>query len=163
MPQLDPSTYPSQVFWLALTFVALYLILWRIALPRISNVLAARREHIDGDLEKAASFKQSAEKALAEYEKAIAEARSRAQTLMRETEEEASDKASKEHEALGARISQQVEEAEARIAKAKQDAVANLRAVAVEVVDAAARRLVGLTVGVEDRERAVDAVVREKG
>jgi F-type H+-transporting ATPase subunit b len=163
MPQLDPSFYPSQLFWLALSFIALYLILWRVALPKIASVLSARQERIDDDLEKAAALKQSAEKALAEYEKAMAEAQSRAQAQVRQAQEELAAEAARQHEALSARLAQQIEGAEARIAAAKDAAVANLRAVAVDVAGAAAERLVGLSVGEQDCDKAVEAVMGERG
>ena len=163
MPQLDPSFYPSQLFWLGLSFIALYLILWRVALPKIARVLSARQERIDDDLEKAATLKQSAEKALAEYEKAITAAQSRAQAQVRQAQEELAAEAAKQHEALSARLAQQTEDADARIAKAKDAAITNLRAVAVDVAGAAAERLVGLSVGEQDRDKAVEAVMGERG
>ena len=68
MPQLDVSTFASQILWLALTFVPLYLIIVRVALPRIGEVIEARRDKIDDDLKKAAARRDEAQAVLAEYE-----------------------------------------------------------------------------------------------
>ena len=72
MPQLDFSTYLPQVFWLVVTFIALYLIMWKIAVPRIANSLEARQKRIEDYLDRAADAKKEAEETLAAYEQAIA-------------------------------------------------------------------------------------------
>ena len=60
MPQLDPSTFATQLVWLIITFLILYLILWKSALPRIASILQDRQERIDNDLEKAEKLKKEA-------------------------------------------------------------------------------------------------------
>ena len=50
MPQLDISTWPPQLFWLAVTFIALYFVISRVAIPRTGGVIALRKSTIDGDL-----------------------------------------------------------------------------------------------------------------
>src|SRR5438876_12254083 len=69
-PPFDAHTFASQLLWLALVFVALYLLMSRIALPRIGSILEQRRRHIDGDLAQAADLKESSDAAIAAYEKA---------------------------------------------------------------------------------------------
>src|SRR3546814_13186076 len=78
MPQFDPSTYPTQLFWLLLTFVPLYLVVWRVALPRITDVRQSRQGKIEADLEKAPALQGEAEMVLAAYEKGLADATSSA-------------------------------------------------------------------------------------
>ena len=78
MPQLDFSTWPNQIFWLAVTLVAIYLILTRIALPRIGGVLAERRGTITNDLATAEELKQKAVAAEKAYNDALAQARAEA-------------------------------------------------------------------------------------
>ena len=80
MPQLDQIwSYPSQVFWLVVSFAVLYYVLSRIALPKVSDLLQERQERIDADLEKAENLKKEAETVLAAYEAAMADARGKAQ------------------------------------------------------------------------------------
>ena len=81
MPQLDFSTFGNQIFWLVVTLVAIYLILDRIALPRIAEVLAERQDRITGDIAAAEDLKAQALAAEEAYNKALAEARTEAQPL----------------------------------------------------------------------------------
>ena len=81
MPQLDPGIYPNLIFWLIVALGALYLILSRIALPRIGTVLLERNEAISNDLETAAALKRRAEEAEAAYEASLAKAREEARKI----------------------------------------------------------------------------------
>src|ERR1700693_658301 len=81
-PPFDQQTFPSQRLWLALTFVALCLLMSKIALPRIDSILERRRARIAGDLAEAQRLKGESDAAIASYEKALADARARAQALV---------------------------------------------------------------------------------
>jgi F-type H+-transporting ATPase subunit b len=100
MPQLDPSTFTSQLFWLALCFAALYLLMWRIALPKIAEMLQERQERIDDDLQRAETVKEEAAQVLAAYEKTIAESQAEAQSLLRASAERMAAESAKRHAAL---------------------------------------------------------------
>lgn len=82
MPQLDFSTFPNQIFWLVVSLVVVYLVLQRVALPRIASVLADRSASIQRDLDKAEDYKRSAEQAEEAYNKALADARAEAQEIV---------------------------------------------------------------------------------
>lgn len=84
MPQLDLTSFPNQIFWLLVTLVVIYWVLSRIALPRISAVLADRNGTISGDLAAAEDYKLKAREAEAAYEKALADARAQAQKIVAE-------------------------------------------------------------------------------
>ena len=81
MPQLDISTYPPQLVWLLITFVALYLVVWKVALPRIVDVRESRQRRIEGDLGKAETLRTEAETVLAALEKSHADAAAEAQGI----------------------------------------------------------------------------------
>jgi F-type H+-transporting ATPase subunit b len=74
LPQLNPADFSPQLVWLALTFVVLYFILARVALPRIGEVIEERKDRVQRDLQAAERFKQETDEALAAYEKALSEA-----------------------------------------------------------------------------------------
>jgi F-type H+-transporting ATPase subunit b len=82
MPQLDFSTWPNQIFWLLVTLAAIYLILTRVALPRIGAVLAERRGTITNDLAAAEELKQKAVEAETAYNEALANARTEAAKIV---------------------------------------------------------------------------------
>lgn len=156
MPQLEQvATYLSQVFWLVVTFGILYVVMWKAALPRVAGVLRERQERIDDDLEKAEELKREAEKVLSAYEATMADARSQAQSILRETSETLSREAAERHAALSGNLSRDAAAAEARIAKASEEALGNIRTVAAEVAQAAAAHLVGGEVSAADAEKAV--------
>jgi F-type H+-transporting ATPase subunit b len=87
-PPFESQHYPSQLFWLALTFILLYLLMSRIALPRIGGILADRSKRISDDLAAAQRFKEQSEAANAAYQKSLADARARAQAIANETREQ---------------------------------------------------------------------------
>ncbi len=157
MPQFDAATFPSQLIWLVITFVLLYLIMTRVALPRISSVLEERRRRISADLEKAEQLKAEAEKVLAEHEEAMAKTRAEGHDLVRQAKEEMVAESAKQQEALAERISATTAEAEARIDVARQEALGNIRQVAVDVARDATKRLIDSDVDVAEAQAAVDA------
>jgi F-type H+-transporting ATPase subunit b len=162
MPQLDFSTFPSQIFWLAVIFVLLYLLMARVALPRVSAMIDARKARIEGDLERAGQMKAEAEAVMAAYERSLADARAQAQATLKEAMErfaaQAAEHQRKAAEALGAETTA----AEKRIAAAKAEALAGLRAVAIDVARTATRKLVGVDVDEGSAAAAVDRVMRER-
>lgn len=85
MPQLDFSTFPNQIFWLLVTLVVIYFVLSKIALPRISSVLAERSGTIMNDIAAAEELKLKAKDAEAAYHQALAEAKAEAQKIAQET------------------------------------------------------------------------------
>ncbi len=162
MPQLDLATFPPQLIWLAISFVVLYLLMAKLGLPRIARALGARRERIDGDLEKAQRMKVEAEAVIAAYERALAEARQQAQITLKEATERLSAEAAERQRRTAERLAAETAAAERRIAAAKTAALANIREVAVEVARAAAAKLGGGEIDAARAAEAVDAVMRER-
>ena len=162
MPQLDPSHFATQLFWLFVTFLALFLIAWKVALPRITEVLDARRARIDGDLEKARGLKDEAEEVLAAYEKTLADASLQAQDIHRQLVHALTEERTRRQEELSRRLSAQARDAESRISSEKQRAVENIRDAALGVVQSAASRLIGVEVAEGDADRAIRAAMEER-
>ena len=160
MPQFDPATFLPQLFWLTVTFGCLFVVVWRYALPRISEVMAARQQHIDTDLEKAANLRREAEAVLADYEKALAEARSRAAAAIKQAGDELAAESARRHEAFGQEMASTAQEAEDRITAAKEEALAQIATVANEVAAAVAAKLTGTRPPGEQVENAVKEAMR---
>lgn len=162
MPQLDPSVYPTQLFWLVVTFVPLYFILWKKVLPRIGEVLAARQAHIDADLERAAGLKEEAAKVLAEYEKALGDTRSQGSALIKEASEAMAAESAERQRRFAAEMAEKTRAAEQRIAAAKEAALAELTSVAVEVAGAATLKLLGSKPSAEQVRQAVGEAMGDR-
>ena len=157
-PPFDKQTFPSQLLWLTLTFVALYLLMARVALPRIDSILARRRAHIDGDLAEALRLKGESDAAIAAYEKALADARGRAQALVNDARQRQAAEAEAARKALEATLNTRITEAESGIAQTKTAAMVNVRGIATEAAAAIVERLVGSAPANRD---AVAAAVAE--
>lgn len=162
MPQLDPSLFATQLFWLFVTFMVLFLIAWKVALPRIADVLNARQNRIDSDLERAQTLKSEAEDVLSAYEKALAEATAEAQDIHRQNLQELAAERTRRQEELARRLSGQTRDAESRISAERRRAVDNIREATLDVVRSAAVRLIGGTVAEADADRAIRAVQEER-
>src|SRR6185312_6816710 len=143
MPQLDFTTFPAQLVWLAICFIVLYALMARVGLPRVGAILADRRGRIDGDLAKATQMKDEAEAVIASYQRALAEARAEAQATVRETTEKLNAAAAARQRTLAQGLAAETAAAERRIAAAKTEALANLRDVAIDVARAAAAKIAG--------------------
>jgi F-type H+-transporting ATPase subunit b len=143
-PPFDKQTFPSQLLWLTLTFVALYLLMSRIALPRLDSILERRRARISGDLAEASRLKGLSDAAIAAYEKSLAEARARAQALLNDSRRRQAAEAEAARKALDATLNARIAEAESRIAEAKSAAMVNVRGIATEAAAAIVERLIGI-------------------
>jgi len=161
MPQFDPSTFGSQIFWLVVTFVLLYWVVAKIAVPRIGEVLDQRARVIQEDLDRALALKGETDQAVQAYEKAMAAAREQAGEHMRAVTNEAKATADARTTELSAAVGKQVAEAEARIAKAKEDALASLRGIAADTAKDVVAKLAGLSPSQADLDAAVTAALKE--
>ncbi len=157
MPQLDFSTFPNQIFWLAVSLVLIYLILTRIALPRISGVLAERAGSITNDLLAAEELKQKAKEAEAAYERALAEARAEAQRIVGETRAEMARDLAAATARAEAEIAARAAESERRIAAIRASAMESVAEVARDTALALVEALGGRA-----EEAAVHAAVEAR-
>jgi len=133
MPQLDPSGFLPQLFWLAVTFLVLYVLMKRLAVPQVGRAIEARRQRVDGDLGRASELKAQAEAVLAAYERILASARSEAQARLRETAERMAAEAAERQRQLAATLATQIADAERRIAAGKEQALAEIRGITDDV------------------------------
>ncbi|MBV8779181.1 MAG: F0F1 ATP synthase subunit B' [Alphaproteobacteria bacterium] len=143
MPQLDYHTFVPQLVWLAVTFAILYVLMSRVALPKVHGAIEARRERIAGDLGRAATLKEEAEAALAAYRKALADARAAAQETLRQTGEKLAAEAAERQRQLAETLNGQIAAAEQRIAAGKEQALDEIRGIAAEVGGAIVEKLTG--------------------
>ena len=130
MPQLDFSTFPNQIFWLIVTLVVLYLVLSRVALPRIATVLSERPGAIQRDLDKAEEMKRSAIEAENTYNKALADARAKANDIVNEAKSEIQKDLDKAIAKADLEISAKAVESEKAISAIRDSAVQSVEEVA---------------------------------
>jgi len=143
MPQLDPTSFSPQLIWLAITFVVLFFLMAKVALPRVGAAIERRKDQIDGDLDRATKLKAEIDIVIQAYERALTEARAQANATVNETKDRLAEIASKRQHAAVAALNEKTAAAETRIAKAKAEALANVRMIAAEAARAATSRLIG--------------------
>jgi F-type H+-transporting ATPase subunit b len=159
-PPFEKQTFASQIFWLVICFVALYLLISRIAVPRIGGILDDRAKRIENDFADAQRDKEESEAALVAYEKALADARSRAQAIGTEIRDKVHAEAEEKRKALEAKLNGQLAEAEKAIAATKTAAMANVRGIAVDAAGAIVERLVGTAPAAPAVAAAVDEALK---
>ena len=122
MPQLDLASFPPQIIWLVITFVILWLLMAKVALPRVGLVLEERQKKIDENLDLAENLRDEARGALDAYEKSISEAKDNARNMVAEAVRQMSNTSQNRHAEKGEELTAEIKEAEARIGAAKQEA-----------------------------------------
>jgi F-type H+-transporting ATPase subunit b len=154
-PPFKTESFPSQIFWLVVTFAFMFVVLWRIAGPRINGVITSRRSAINADIAAADQARGSAEAASAAYQTALAGARARAQALAEENRQKLNAEIAKAKAAAEADAARAMAEADARIAATRVEAQGHMIKAAQEAAIAIVARLTGETVSPDDAARAV--------
>lgn len=141
MPQLDPTYFASQIFWLAITFGFLYLVFARKVLPTVSEVLENRQNKLTGELERAEALKNEAEEARKTYEVALAEARFKAGETLKDMHGKVATMQDERKTKLDESLGRQMAEAETRIKKTRQKALSDMEEVAIGVTQKIVEKL----------------------
>lgn len=161
LPQLDTRYFTPQLFWLVVTFVGLFLVMSRIALPRVGDVIEKRRSRIKYDLDAAAHLKDETGKALADYEKALADARADASIFAKEARENLASEIEAEHRRVGDEIAAKLRDADSRVAATQSEALSAIGDIAMETTRALVEKLVGRDVTAEDVKEVLYPIVGE--
>jgi F-type H+-transporting ATPase subunit b len=159
-PPFEKDTFASQLVSLAIAFVALYLIVSKLALPRVGGVIDARQNQIDGDLAEAQKLKDQSDGALKAYESELASARSRAHAIGAETREKLNAASEAERKALEDKLAVKLAESEKTIASTRQAAMGNVRGIAADAATAIVQRLTGVQPDAQSVNSAVDASLK---
>jgi F-type H+-transporting ATPase subunit b len=161
MPQLAFETFVPQLVWLAIVFLVLYVLMARVALPRIASVLEGRSQRISSDLDQAAQLKRQTDEAIASYEKALNEARAKAHEIAQETRDRLHAETERQRLEIETKLSEKIAEAETRIRATKDAALKNVRIVAADVAGAIVTQLLGEEADRAAAERAVDSELKQ--
>ena len=143
-PPFDSQTFPSQLLWFVLAFGALYLLMSKIALPRVGAALGKREGTIAGDLDRAAAAQKQADDASKAYDKTLADARARAQAMGQEAATKAAAETEARRKTLESELNAKIASAEAQIAAAKTAAMANVDQIARETAASIVQHLTGV-------------------
>ncbi len=154
-PQLDTTTYPSQIFWLFVSFAVLYTLMSKIALPRINEVLDMRQTQRTGNLNRAQQLNEEAEKVQTAYEASLAKAQTEAQEILSKSEQALNDKATAENAGFMENARKRISIAEQNIAKAREEALNSLADISAEVAVEMVARIADVQISKADAKKVV--------
>ena len=157
MPQLNPEFWAAQIFWLLLTFTSLYLIIWKIFLPKITYNIETRKSKVVNDLHQAQKLKENAEKKLKEYEKIIENSKKEAKKILQENQKKLEDDLDKKKQVLDEEINKEIKAAENEIMSLKKSSINNINKIAIEI----SSEILKHTIGKELNMSSVSAVVED--
>ena len=132
LPQLDITTWPSQLFWLVVTFVIGYFLISLLVAPSISSVLENRSNKISDDLETAKRAQDNAKDVYNSYEETLREARSQAAIATAKALEEAKAETASRNTAINKKLAASAKKAETRLSKVREEALSSLEDLATE-------------------------------
>ena len=158
-PPFESKNFPSQLVWLGVSFVVLYVMLSKVVLPRVASILEARKRRIEIDLADAAKAKSDSDAASAAYEKSLADARASAQALAAKTHQELAAKSEARRKELEAGLAAKLADAEKKIEATKTGAMKNVGAIATDAAASIVERLTGSAPDKAVVERAVSATI----
>lgn len=156
-PPLDTAKFPAQLFWLVIFFALLYLLMSKVALPRLSGILERRAAKIEADLARAQALKDETEAAVKAYEKAYADARAKATSIAQDTRARLTAEMDGERAALETTLGEKLAVAEAQIAKSRAAAMKDVDSVAADT----AAEIVAQFTGVKLTKTAVAKAIAE--
>lgn len=157
-PPFEPAAFPSQLFWLAITFGALFLIMKRSIAPRIGTILEERRDRIVGDLAEADRLREETDAVIAAYEAELKAARRHATALAEERRTTAAAELAAKRAEVEADLAAKLSEAEARIETIKQRALSEVNTIATDTAVAVIERVAPISVDPAEVASAVSAV-----
>ena len=154
-PPFDTTTFPSQFFWLVVTFAFLFVVMWRLAGPKINAAITSRRGAINGAIAEAGKARADAETAQAAYEQALAGARSRANALAEETRSKLNAEIARAKAEADAKAHDAMAAADARIVQTRDSAKVAVSVAARDAAIAIVERLTGDKVSADDAAKAM--------
>lgn len=154
-PPFDATHFPGTIFWLGITFGALYWLMSRIALPRVAEILETRESKIEGDLKAASTLQDKARAAGESYERLLADARAGAQITAQQARDAANSAADLKRKAVEVETQEKIATSEAAIAAARDQAMTNVAGIAVDAAAAIVARITGVAPSSDDLGRAV--------
>lgn len=158
LPQLDPSNFSSQIFWLLVAFGIMYFVFSRRILPEMSSVIESRHEHIQSDLDTAEELKREAEEVQAAYEKILDDARTKSSKSFAQAEEKIKTHTAEAYQEFQVRSGKTIVQKESAIENAKNEAMAEMNGLAAEIAREAAEKIIGVETDLKQAKTVVESL-----
>ena len=162
MPQLNPEFWPAQIFWLILIFSSLYLIIWKIFLPRITYSIENRKSKIVNDLNEANKLKENAEKKLKDYNKIIQDSKNEAKKIAADSKKKLDRNIENKKQKFNDEIEKELIAAEKEIKDLKKSSLSNISKIATETTSEIIKKIIDTEVNRSNASAIVDELVKRK-
>ena len=162
MPQLNPEFWASQIFWLILIFSSLYIIMWKIFLPKISDSIENRKSRIIGDLNETKKLKENAEKKLREYNKIIEDTKKEAKKIIEDNKKKLENDIKSKKQKFNEEIEKELKSVEKEIKSLKRSSISSINKIAAEVSSEVIKQLVGTSVNMSNVSAIVEDISKKE-
>ena len=162
MPQLNPEFWVSQIFWLTLIFSCLYIIIWKIFLPKITDSIENRKSRIVGDLNETQKLKENAEKKLDEYNKIIEVTKKEAKRIIESSKKELENDINNKKQKFNEEIEKELMSVEKEIKNLKKLSISSINKIAAEVSSEVIKQLVGTSVNMSNVSAIVEDISKKE-
>ena len=162
MPQLNPEFWASQIFWLILIFSILYIVIWKIFLPKITDSIENRKSRIVNDLNETQKLKESAEKKLEEYNKIIENTKKEAKRIIEDNKKKLEKDIKNKKQKFNKEIEKELMSVEKEIESLKKSSIPSINKIAVEVSSEVIKQLVGTSVNMSNVSAIVEDISKRK-
>ena len=160
MPQLNPEFWAAQAFWLILIFSILYLVIWKIFLPKINYSIENRKSRIVNDLDEAQKLKESAEKKLEEYNKIIENSKQEAKKIIEDERKKLDQDIKNKKKDFNNQIKKEITAAEKEIKDLKKTSLSNISKIASETSAELIKKIINTEVNKSNVSAIVDDIIK---
>jgi len=162
MPQLNPEFWASQIFWLILIFSSLYIIMWKIFLPKITDSIENRKSRIINDLNETQKLKENAEKKLREYNKIIEDTKKEAKKIIEDNKKKLENDIKSKKQKFNEEIEKELMSVEKEIKSLKKLSISSINKIAAEVSSEVIKQLVGTSVNMSNVSAIVEDISKKE-
>ena len=162
MPQLNPEFWMAQIFWLILIFSILYLIIWRIFLPKITYSIENRKSRVINDLDEAQKLKENAEKKLNEYNKIIENSKREAKKIIEDSKKKLDRDIENKRQKFNNEIEEEIKAAEKEIKDLKKSSISNINSIAVETSAEIIKQIIDTEINRSNVSAIVEDIIKRK-
>ena len=162
MPQLNPEFWASQIFWLILIFSGLYIVIWKIFLPKITDSIENRKSRIINDLNETQKLKENAEKKLKEYNKIIEDTKKEAKKIIEDNKKKLENDIKNKKQKFNEEIEKELMSAEKEIKSLKKLSISSINKIAAEVSSEVIKQLVGTSVNMSNVSAIVEDISKKE-
>ncbi len=162
MPQLNPEFWAAQIFWLVLIFSILYLIVWKIFLPKITYSIENRKSRIVNDLDEAQKLKESAEKKLHEYNKIIENSKKEAKKIIEDSRKKLDKDLENKRKKFNEVMEEELKNTDKEIKNLKESSILNISKISAETSAEIIKQIVDTEVNKSNVSAIVDETVKRK-